>query len=542
MKMNSMIANSTVNDIFASRLKELQNSGHVAILRDMRRGIEKESLRVTHDGKLAQTPHPLALGSALKHPNITTDFSEALLEFITPPSRTIDESLTWLDCIHAYTYSVLEKQGEKLWVASMPCILEGDDKIPLAQYGSSYNARMKTIYREGLGHRYGRVMQAIAGIHYNVSFPDSLWAILQEHDGDKSRLQDFKTQRYFDLIRNFRRHMWLLLYLFGASPAICPTFLQGRDHKLQAFDDKARSLYLPFATSLRMGDLGYQSNAQAALTVCYNSLPTYISTLKKGLTTPYPAYEKIGVRDASGHYRQLNANLLQIENEFYSTIRPKRVTKPGETPIVALHESGVEYIEVRCLDLNPYLPAGIDADTAHFIEAFLLWCLLSDSPETDAAEYQRLIRNQKRVVECGRDAGLLLEDSEQQRVLPEWALSFFSEIAECAKLLDAAYQNSAYTSSVEMQRAKLQGDSLTPAAAVLRDMEEQEKSFFRLACDLSAQHAEYFAKHHLVSEQLAYFEEAARLSVQKQQELEAKMPHDSFDEYLHHYYSQYSKV
>ena len=529
-------------DIFSKRIQALQQANNVNALQGMRRGIEKESLRVTPEGKLAQTPHPIALGSALKHPNITTDFSESLLEFITPPCKTIDEALAWLDSIHAYTYSVLEKQNERLWVASMPCVLESDDQIPLAQYGSSHNARMKTVYREGLGNRYGRVMQTIAGIHYNVSFPDALWEILQEQDGDIGSLQNFKTQRYFDLIRNFRRYMWLLLYLFGSSPAICPTFLQGRNHKLQAFDDKARSLYLPAATSLRMGDLGYQSNAQSALIVCYNSLPTYINTLKKGLTTSFPAYEEIGVRDASGHYNQLNTNLLQIENEFYSTIRPKRVTQPGVTPIVALHESGVEYIEVRCMDLNPYLPAGIDADTAHFIEAFLLWCLLSESPATDMAEYQRLICNQMLAVERGRDTELLLKDGEQQRKLPEWGLSFFDRITECAHLLDAAYSTNAYTISVEKQRARLQDNSLTPAAAVLRDMQEHKKSFFRLAGDLSVQHAEYFSKHALTAEKLAYFEEAASLSVEKQQELEAITTHDSFDEYLSKYYSQYQKV
>lgn len=531
-----------VIDVFSQRLKILQQPQNASVLRGMRRGIEKESLRVTPEGKLAQTPHPLALGSALKHPNITTDFSEALLEFITPPSQTIDEALAWLDCIHAYTYSVLEKQNEKLWVASMPCVLASDDTIPLAQYGSSYTARMKTIYREGLGNRYGRVMQTIAGIHYNVSFPDALWVLLQEQAGDKNSLQDFKTQKYFDLIRNFRRYMWLLLYLFGSSPAICPTFLQGRNHKLQAFDDRARSLYLPSATSLRMGDLGYQSNAQSALTVCYNGLSTYISTLKQGLTTSYPAYEKIGVRDGSGHYRQLNTNLLQIENEFYSTIRPKRVTQPGETPIVALHQRGVEYIEVRCLDLNPYLPVGIDADTAHFIEAFLLWCLLSDSPQTDVAEYGRMLRNQTVSVERGRDVDALLEDGEHTRTLTDWALSFFDRIADCATLLDTAYGVAAYTGSVATQRARLQDSSLTPAAAVLRDMQAQKQSFFGLACDLSVQNADYFANHQLTAARLAYFEEAAMLSVQKQQELEAKIPHSSFEEYLRHYYAQYETV
>ncbi len=529
-------------DVFARRLQVLQAEAFTATLRGIRRGIEKESLRVTQEGHLAQTPHPAALGSALKHPNITTDFSEALLEFITPVCDNIGEALSWLDNIHAFTSGVLAQQGEKMWVASMPCALGSDDSIPLAQYGSTHAARMKTAYREGLGHRYGRLMQTIAGIHYNVSFPDALWQVLRDDDGVDMPLQAYKTQRYFDLIRNFRRHLWLLLYLFGASPALCPTFVQGRAHNLQPFDDKARSLYLPFATSLRMGDLGYQSNAQSALVVCYNSLRSYIATLKQGLTTPYPAYEKIGVRDANGHYRQLSTSLLQIENEFYSTIRPKRITGPGETPIHALHTRGVEYIEVRCLDLNPFLPCGIDSETAHFVEAFLLWCLLDDSPATDEAEYGRQARNQTAAVERGRDPALRLETADGDRALPEWADAFFGRISACAQLLDCAYGGGHYVASVALQRSRLQDGELTPSAALLRAMREQQKSFFRLASDLSQQHAQHFAGHPLDVGREAYFNEAAQASLTSQRALEAAPQTETFEEYLARYYAQYAVV
>ncbi len=508
----------------------------------MRRGIEKESLRVTPDGKLANTPHPQQLGSALKHPNITTDFSEALLEFITPACDSIGESLDWLQRIHAYTYSVLQQQNEKLWVASMPCALDSDSSIPLAQYGSSPIARMKTIYREGLGHRYGRLMQTIAGIHYNVSFPDALWLILQEQAGDRGTLQDFKTQSYFDLIRNFRRHIWLLLYLFGASPAVCPTFVKGRQHQLQAFDERARSLHLPFATTLRMGGLGYQSNAQSSLMVCYNNLASYIKTLKKGLTESYPPYEQIGVRDAAGHYKQLSTSLLQIENEFYSTIRPKRVTKSGETPILALHERGVEYIEVRCLDLNPFLPNGIDEETAHFTEVFLLWCLLRESPPADAEEYRRILHNQTCAVERGRDPALLLHSGNCELGLQAWSQSFWHELEACAALLDQAHASCLYTASVRLQSQRLQDSELTPSAGVLQHMRAQEKSFFRLACDLSLQQAQYFSARQLPESQQQTFEVAARDSLLQQQALEAQTAGVNFEEYLRNYYAQYDKV
>jgi glutamate--cysteine ligase len=529
-------------DLFLQRLQYLQRDDHSGALRGIRRGIEKESLRVTPQGTMAQTPHPAALGSALKHPYITTDFSEALLEFITPVCDSIDGTLGWLDRIHAYTYSVLEVQKETLWAASMPCALEGDDAIPLAQYGTSNTAKMKTTYREGLGHRYGRLMQTIAGIHYNVSFPDALWLILQQQDGTTGSLQDFKTQRYFDVIRNFRRYLWLLLYLFGASPAVCPTFVKGRNHQLQSFDDKNNSMHLPFATSLRMGDLGYQSNAQSSLIVCYNSLASYIETLKRGLTESYPAYEKIGVRDIDGHYRQLSTNLLQIENEFYSTIRPKRVTTSGETPILALHERGVEYIEVRCLDLNPFLPAGIDSDTAHFVEAFLLWCLLQDSPATDQAEHSRLLRNQKLAVERGRDPSMLLDSVNGPRGIQEWGLSFIDEIAACAQLLDAAHESTSYGASINVQRARLHDRALTPSAVVLDKMKAEEQSFFRLSRELSEHHAAFFLRQELPAAQSGFFIEEARESLQRQKSLESHVSSVSFEQYLQNYYSQYARV
>ena len=334
-------------DLFTERLQILALDENTPLLSNLQRGIEKESLRVDSNGKLAQTPHPVKLGSALTHPHITTDFSEALLEFITPVSTSIDESLQTLSNIHRYTYQSID--GELLWAASMPCILEGDDNIPVAQYGSSNVATMKTVYRNGLGNRYGRLMQTISGIHYNFSIPETLWDVLQQQDLDKRPRQDYITDSYFKLIRNFRRVSWLLIYLYGASPAVCKSFLRGRDnHLLQEFDQG--SLYLPHGTALRMGDLGYQSSAQDNLNICYNSIDNYIDTLRQAITNIHPDYENIGVK-IDDEYKQLSPALLQIENEFYSPIRPKRNADSGETPIDALNRGGIEYIEVRALDV-----------------------------------------------------------------------------------------------------------------------------------------------------------------------------------------------
>ena len=528
---------------FASRLQALQNGALTRSLSDMRRGIEKESLRVTPDGKLAQTPHPVALGSALKHPNITTDFSESLLEFITPACRSVDDALQWLDDIHRFTCQVLAQQDEQLWVASMPCVLQNDEDIPIAQYGSSHSARMKTTYRLGLAHRYGRLMQTIAGIHYNVSFPDAFWSALQAVEHNRDALQDYKTQRYFDIIRNVRRHIGLLLLVTGASPAVCPSFVRHRLHRLQPFEGHDNSLCLPYATSLRMGDLGYQSHAQAALHVCYNDLDSYIRTLKRGLTQAHPAYAAIGVRDNAGHYRQLNTHVLQIENEFYATVRPKRVTHAGETPIHALRERGVEYLEVRCIDLNPFSPSGIDVDTARVLEVFLLWCLLTDSPPADADEYARLAHNQTRCVERGREPGLLLETVTGSITLAAQYASARAQWLACADTLDDAVGGHAYRHACEgVLLARLDDVSLTPSARVLQQMREQDVSFFRLAKQLSAQQTAHFVQTPLAAAPQQAFTDAATRSLCEQADVEAASLNESFETYLARYFAQYDTV
>ena len=179
--------------------------------------------------------------------------------------------------------------------------------------------------------------------------------------------QDSRTEAYFGLIRNFRRWSWLLLYLFGAAPAVCRSFVRGTDHKLEPFSEG--TYYLPYATSLRMGRLGYQSEAQSALDISYNSVADYSRSMRIGLTESYPDYSAI-VPAEDGEYPQLNDAVLQIENEFYGTIRPKRTTRSGERPLSALNERGVEYVEVRCVDLNPFEPLGINAEQIRFMDTF----------------------------------------------------------------------------------------------------------------------------------------------------------------------------
>ncbi|WP_416462881.1 glutamate--cysteine ligase [Rubrivivax gelatinosus] len=414
-------------------------------LRGMRRGIEKESLRADRHGALAMTPHPEALGSALTHPHITTDFSESQLELITGVHAGVEDCLDELRRVHQFVYRAL---GDNvLWVASMPCRLPADENIPIGRYGSSNVGRAKSVYRMGLGLRYGRRMQTISGIHYNWSLPGL---------GDDD---------YFALIRNFRRHSFLLLLLFGASPALGACFVEGRDHGLEPLGPG--SLHLPHATSLRMGRLGYQSDAQASISASYNSLESYAASLHEALTRPYPAYEAVGVRNPGGEYNQLATTLLQIENEFYGTIRPKRTILAGERPLHALRARGVEYVEVRCMDLDPFEPLGIGEATMRFIDVFLLHCLTSASPEDTPEEIAELKRNQNLVATAGRQPGLRLERGGRSVALADWAAEIVAGCLPLAHQADAVLGGDAYARAVAQADERLRWLQTTPSARVL---------------------------------------------------------------------------
>jgi glutamate--cysteine ligase len=503
------------------------------VLRSLRRGIEKESLRVTPDGMLASTPHPAALGAALTHPHITTDFSESQLELVTGVHLDVQGCLDDLSEIHQFVHRNIG--DELLWCASMPCRLPEDRDIPIGRYGTSNVGRAKTVYRTGLSHRYGSRMQTISGIHYNFSLPGQAWPLLQQSAGFSGPVQTFQDAAYFSLIRSFRRHSWLLLYLFGASPAVCNTFVAGREHGLQQLVSGV--LYLPWATSLRMSPLGYQSAAQGSLAVSYNNLETYAHSLSAALTVPYPDYEKIGIRDGDT-YRQLGTTLLQIENEFYGTIRPKRPIRPGERPLHALRERGVEYVEVRLMDLDPFCPIGITAATVRFLDIFLLHCLLSDAPADTPAEIGVLARNQLLVARRGRDPDLRLTRGNHSLSPAEWGTGLMRELEPIADALDAAHRSSAYRDALAAAASGFTTASITPSARVLEEMAQRYgNSFPRFALTRSQLYKKALLDQPLAPDNLARFERMAAESLEEQRRIEASdtMPFENYRQlYLSH--------
>ena len=506
-------------------------------LRDSRYGVERETLRVSADGDLALTPHPSALGSALTHPSITTDFSEALMEFVTEAEQQPGRLLDALCELHNFTYQHLN--DELLWPLSMPCTVGEDDTIPLARYGTSNVGQMKTVYRRGLGYRYGRAMQTIAGVHFNYSPAEGFWRALAALRGDDRSAQTAQSAAYFCLLRNFRRHAWLVLYLFGASPSVCRTFLEGQDHSLQLFD--AQTLYLPNATSLRMSDLGYSSKAQASLNISLNSLEEYVAGLTRAINTRYPPYNEIGtVRD--GKWRQLSSNILQIANEFYSVVRPKRVANSGEKPTSALRERGVEYVEIRALDVDPFSPVGVSQTQVRFMECFLLFCALHNCDVISAAEQVDVEFNQHAVAREGRLPKLQLRHAGVPRCLRAWSHEVFDQLEIIAARLDRAVVHKdgagTYEEAIAGYRKWIDDPALLPSARVLDAMRGNGASHAQYGMLLAQQHKNYFEQRESLSPARASsLQSAAEKSLERQTEIEAA-DHDDFATYLEKYFAQ----
>jgi glutamate--cysteine ligase len=522
-----------IDRVFERRLSTLINSGEPQILQGGRKGVEKESLRVTPEGVLAQTPHPRELGSALTSDHITTDFSEALIELVTPPFTQSWELLQYLLDLHQFVYRHLGQ--ELLWATSMPGNIEGDASIPIAQYGSSNIACMKTVYRRGLGVRYGRMMQAISGVHFNYSFPERFWEAYAAISGSHDAGQKFISSGYFDLLRNYRRFGWIVLYLFGVSPVVSESFVKGRrDVNLERL--APGTLLDPYATSLRMSDIGYRNRNQAGLAVSVNSLEEYVRDLTRAIMTPHPPYEALGIK-VNGEYQQLNANVLQIENEYYSYIRPKRVARSGERPTKALLRAGVEYVEVRALDVSAFDPVGVNQHKLRFLEAFLALCLLKESPPIGDDEQSALDQNHLTVAHRGREPGLALWRDGRRASMAGWAAELIDSMTGICEVLDHGDPAQPYTEALATQAAKIADVKLTPSARLLAEITSTGESFFDLALRMSATHKAYFLDlYPSNAERQAELAAEAEESLKKQRALESRQQ-ESFEEYLARYFS-----
>jgi glutamate--cysteine ligase len=522
-----------IDQVFERRLGSLVNTREPRVLQNGLKGVERESLRVQADGHIAHTPHPVALGSALANEHITTDFSEALIELVTPPFSGSWQLVQYLCDLHQFVYRHLG--DELLWATSMPCPLKDDSDVPTAWYGTSHVGQMKRVYREGLRHRYGALMQAISGVHFNYSFPALFWEVYAVVREQRANTQEFRSACYFDLLRNYRRMGWMVLYLFGTSPVVGRDFLGDDMAGLAVLDNL--TAFAPHATSLRMSDLGYRNRDQAGVSVSANSLDEYVRDLRRAIGTPHPAYQKMGVKDAQGRWLQLNTNVLQIENEFYSAIRPKRVARSGESPSAALLRGGVEYVEMRALDVSAFDPVGVNQTKLRFLEAFAALCLLRGSPPIDGGEQTAIDENFLKVARRGREPGLCLERDGRQVPLADWAAEILDSMTGICELLDHGDATRPYTAALRAQQDKLEDVSRTPSARLLRELQSTGESFFAMALRMSNLHRDYFLSLAAPpAGRLAEFEVEAQESLVRQAAIEAADT-GSFEDYLARYFA-----
>ena len=516
--------------LFARRLAGLERPAAQAALRDLRIGVEREALRVDDLGGLSAHPHPAAFGAALTHPYVTTDYSEAMLELITPPDERV-RAYAFLDDLHRCVYAGLGP--ELLWCGSMPCVMAANPEVPLARYGRSNLGRMKTVYRRGLGHRYGRAMQVIAGLHVNCSLPPAFW---RQEAGTAADDAAQVSARYFDLLRNLLRCSWLTAYLFGASPAICRSFVEHLPANLEMF---APGTYGGSeATSLRMGDIGYRNRQETELGVQadYNGLDEYIDSLARATRTPCPAYREIGLREGNRRL-QLNANLLQIENEYYSTVRPKCVPRGNEKPSRGLRERGVEYVELRALDVDPWEPCGIGRMELDFLAALVLYCLLEDSPPFAPDDYPVLDRNLQQVAHHGRALDLVLQRGGGETPLQTWATELLDGVGRVCVLLDRACGGDSFRAACRAQRAKVEDVRRTPSARLTARLTAQGEGYVEWTLAQSRRHRDYFRQRRPSAALAARFARWAERSRAEQAALE-RGDAQSFDDYLAAYETQ----
>lgn len=515
------------------RIDALKSPEFLTALKGIKRGVEREALRIKPSGALAQTPHPQALGAALTHDCITTDFSESLLEFITPPENASSKTISQLEDIHRY---VIENIGdEKIWPMSMPCFIEDEADIPIAYFGESNVGKMKRVYRIGLKNRYGSMMQAIAGVHFNFSFPDAFWKQWAMLHGN-THSQDQTSADYFALIRNYRRFCWIIPFLYGASPALCGSFLKGKEHALPFKKVGKGTYYMEYATSLRMSDLGYTSAEQSSLKICYNQLDNYVRLLRGAMETPSARFEGFAAGEG-GHYQQLSKNILQIENELYSPIRPKQPTESMEKPTDALVRRGISYIEVRALDVNPFSSIGITQTQFDFLDVFLLSCLLMPSSDLDEAQLKEAKDNMNRVVLEGRNPELMLSSNANMVSMRDWCISLFDTFSEVAELLDLANDTTRYGDAVKIEREKVNNPSLTPSGKIMDALLKDNKDNGVLGLELAERY-----QSHMKSVDYRYttadeFADAAERSLQAQQDIESADTTD-FDTFIKTYFSE----
>ena len=497
---------------------------HHSALRDVNIGLERETLRVNaQTGRISQEDHPEAIGSALTHSNITTDFAESMLEFVTEPADSPEKALADLNKIQRFTVSKLN--NEVLWPNSMPPFIESEDEIVIGKYGSSNDGKMKSLYRKGLSLRYGKMMQVISGIHYNFSLKDHFFKAFQDVLNDEQSLTSFKTDRYLHACRNVSRFGFVIPYLLGASPVMDKSFLKGKENQFASLN--ATDSYLPQGESLRLSDIGYGNN-KCHFDVSFNNITDFTKNIQFAISTPCNIFSQIPVIE-NGEYNQINNHILQIENEYYASIRPKQIMRKGENFLTALNKRGIEYIELRSIDINPLIAEGISIEAMRFLQLFLTASILTDAPSLSQKEYEHNQKNLKVVAKTGIDLTQSFIVNNEEMSLKEALNSVMDWLTPIAELLGENYQ-----SALNFMQACIDDPSKLPSEQVLKEMSERNEPYQTFFLN-RAQSLYCKDNDQLPAEFLDEFNKRIKESLEKQKEIE-NQPQIPFAEFLENYF------
>ena len=370
-------------------------------------GLEKENNRVHKDGTLALTPHPIAFGNRTVNPYITTDFSESQVEMITPVFHTVDEAFDFLENIHDIVSLELSKQGEYLWTGSNPPVITDELIIPIAKM----DCTQEIEYRYKLAQKYGRKKQLISGIHFNFSFSEDLLQDLYKEQLDHKTFKDFKNEIYLKISRNFNRYRDILVEITGASPVFHDTY--NSECLLRAEKLNEDSYYLPGIHSFRNSMCGYKNRRDYQ--VSYQSVEEYVKDIRS----------------------LVEKHELLSAKEYYHALRLK--AGRDEDPLQSLLDHGIQYIEIRLLDLNPLFKVGTSKEILHFIHLFILYMLLLEEDVETKLTYTSIIAGIKEMIselKLEEKYIKIVDEVENMRIHPE--ISYAETIKD--KIRQSSYE------------------------------------------------------------------------------------------------------
>lgn len=420
---------------------------------DFRWGIERETHRVSPDGEISPARHP----ESLKAPSFTKDFAESQLELVTKPHGSIQGAIAELENLTETARAAIGL--ELLWPFSMPPLLPGEQAIPIARMGSDEEARLAERYRAGLSARYGIARQLICGVHVNVSFGERILAELKERaplSSEEAGQGSDRDAYYLRLVRNLFDDMPSLVMLFGATP----------------FDANARTPDEGFAYSVRNSPKGYARTEYRPF-LELGSIRGHIAGIRRGMKTESDDFRKLGlIRD--GRPVQLNGRVFQKEKEFYAPIRFKRTPMAGETALGALERRGVEYIELRFFDVDPFVGAGITEDAMRLAHLFVVAGLAKISvPKTNAELAGTLLK---------ADEAALSDPFKPEAENGNLAdlLRTLASLEPLAKEMGRDYER-----TLETYRARYRTPGSSPAAALARDYPESGLEWSRYGAKIA---------------------------------------------------------